>query len=193
MKHVILILIVLTLSSCRVAKKEWVKENYTEKSQLQDFQNSQTVKLNELKETIKQQQQTVNTSQSVNQSEIETTEVTGTLTAEAGKEKTAVIGNTTIKSNGADISFKTNTSNTKQTSKAIQELYTMLDYERNLNESFKSDINTLRNQVVALETQLNAKSKETKKTGLPFSVWLVLFVIVALVFVYFKFRSKLPF
>lgn len=131
--------------------------------------------------------------------ENETTDVTVNITAEYGKEKSATVGNTTVTSNGADISVKT--SSTKAINKQIETLNSEWLQRYNLVEStlisVVNEFNEFKESQLKINEDLKAEkktqSKETDKKGLSF--WMVIIAIVsAFLFVAIKyFKVKLPF
>ncbi|MCB0447248.1 MAG: hypothetical protein KDD03_07010, partial [Gelidibacter sp.] len=147
--------LMLMLFSCRTAKKEWVKENFTEKSELQEIKDNLTYSNEEVKaeirnslisefsEKLKQQ------AEKTTNNESETTTVKGSITAEEGKEKSATVGNTTIKSNGANVTFET--TSTKALSKEIESKYNELNQKLNqelkYNEYLYTEINSLKSEI----------------------------------------------
>jgi len=191
MKKLIYIIFVLfLLTSCRIVKKDWLKENYVAKNDLEKT-------VNNLEETherdfskIASEYQVIKTDLSniettkTNESETETITVSGTIKAEEGKEKTAIIGNTKITSNGADISFKVENSKAftqafesiknqfetykSETSEVISSLQKDLTQKSQIIETLTQDIKTLKTE----------KSRTVTKKQLGFGVIILLILIV---------------
>lgn len=131
--------------------------------------------------------------------ENESTDVTVNIKAEDGKEKSATVGNTTVTSNGADISVKT--SSTKAINKQIETLNSEWSQKYDILEKsiktaeMKSEQRDYANlkRIELLESKLDKQSKETDKTSPTF--WVVLgLVISAILFIAIRyFKVKIPF
>jgi cobalamin biosynthesis Mg chelatase CobN len=131
--------------------------------------------------------------------ENETTDVTVNITAEDGKEKSATVGNTTVTSNGADISVKT--SSTKAINNQIETLnsewsqkYDILETSLKTTEmkSEQRDYANLK-RIEQLESKLDKQSKETDKKVLSFCI-IIIAIVLALLFIAIKyFKVKIPF
>lgn len=195
--------LMLMLFSCRTAKKEWVKENFTEKAELQSIQDNLTYSTEEVKaeirnslisefsEKLKQQ------AEKTTNNESETTTVKGSIIAEEGKEKSATVGNTTIKSNGANVTFET--TSTKALSKEFETKYNQLnqklEQELKYNKYMYTEINSLKSEIADLrstyQSEKQAKTKETTKRG--FTFWAVIIggLIVVLGVAGYIFRSNI--
>ncbi|MGB0896870.1 MAG: hypothetical protein ACPGRW_06080 [Flavobacteriaceae bacterium] len=191
------ILILLVLSSCRTAKKEWVKENFSEKATVKKYFTAQdsTFKseLNEINETLTA---TFNERfNSTTTTKNESTTVSGTITAEDGKEKTATIGNTTITSNGANISFTTSSSKTMESKyvKLVQELQSEKQFSQKIQSELISLKSEFANFVSTYESEKTTKSKTVKKTGVQFGVWIIIAIVLILIVVIWYFRKSIPF
>ena len=114
MKKLLIIIILIILTGCRTVKKDWVKQNFTSKTE--------TVKsLNSLDSIIQKTRLTTNeklksefnsklklVSNKTTSSETSITTVKGTITADLNEEKSVTIGDTKITSKGANITFETN-------------------------------------------------------------------------------------
>lgn len=203
---VLYVFIMLSLFSCRTAKKEWVKENFTSKEQLVSIQEDLTYSNEEVKNDIKTSvlsdlREVINAfSQKINSNETENSTVKGTITAEDGKEKSATIGNTTIKSNGANITFETSSTKTlnKEIETKFKEVTKQLKEERAFNQTLVSKLNTLELKQLEQQKQIEqlkeSKSKTTTKKGFTFGtiiiVAIVLVLLVLLVLLWY-FRSKI--
>lgn len=188
------------LFSCGTVKKEWVKENFTSKEDLQSIQDNLTYSNEEVKKEIKESliydltEKFKESSNKSSESENETTTIKGSITAEDGKEKSATVGNTTIKSNGANVTFET--TNTKAMTKEFEskynELNKKLDQEQNYSEYLHTEINSLKSEIANLrssyESEKTAKTKEVVKSGFSFGFIIigVFVIIIGLVILYFR-------
>jgi len=204
MKHkIILILVVLLFSSCRVAKKNWVKENFTEKATVK---KSLTLQSNALINRIENLQETLTakydelskeSSKETRTEENESTTVTGNITAEEGKEKSVTIGATTIKSDGANVSFQTNFS--KSVSKEFLEKMSALSNEINtqsnkiieLNKLVEAQSRRLSELESNKEIKKNTSSKDVTKRGFSFGAWLIGLLIFSGLILFFFLKSKI--
>lgn len=209
MKKYIIILLMFSLaflcSSCRVAKKEWVKENFTEKATTQEIRVVQdsTFKSEISKietsihkiETFVSKIETFKTSEN----ETESTTVSGSITAEDGKEKSVSIGGTTIKSHGANVTFETTTS--KAISKEFQESFQQISKELQEKsvklQEVQTELNSLKSEfsnfVSTYQSEKNAKTKEVKKTGFQFGVWIIVAIAIIITIFIWYFRKSIPF
>lgn len=207
MKKILIVSVLLIFCSCRTAKKEWVKENYSSKEELVTLGNKiSTVTSNQISSMQKTLLNEINEkrfflNENFDKKENENTTVTGTIKAEEGIEKTAQVGNTLIKSNGSEIQFKI------QIEKELSE--TIKSYEESL-ESYKSEsekqISILqsslaeeRNARIELQREFESykesKSREVTKKGFTLSatvifigIGLFLLIIVA---VYYYVKNKI--
>lgn len=202
-KHLILLVVFISFFSCRTVKKEWVKETFAEKSELTQFaqetqKTQETLKI-ELNEKVSQIETLVSKNETSSTSEVtnENTSVSGTIEAEEGKEKSVTIGDTTIKSNGANISFSTSssTSVTKQFESKLQEITQQLEYERSLTQSLQSEVNTLKSEFAnfrsAYESETTIKSKEVTKRNLTLGTWIIIAIIVIVLGLVYRFRKRI--
>jgi len=197
---IIAVWILLFATSCRSVKKQWVKENFTEKVELQEAKETQSQtlknevekienKITNLKKSLSETQTTKETSE-----ENENTTIEGTLTAEDGKEKSIQIGNTTIKSNGANVTFKTNSSKStsKEFTSQIERLESQIISIESNYRNLQSDVNTLTKENTDLKRQIEqvktTKQKDVNKSGFSFGFYLWLVIILALVAVVWYFR-----
>lgn len=189
------------LTSCRTVKKDWLKENYVEKTELKKLEQSinssnetsavveDFVKRKELTELIE------SLSKKTNTHETENTIVSGNIEAEAGKEKSVTVGGTKIISNGANVSFET--TNTKALSKEFetkyQELYTKEQKNSELIQNIYTKLQSSENQIQLLESKIeslkNTETKEVKKKG--FQLWVIVLIgIVLLLGAFWWLRKK---
>lgn len=195
----------ILFTSCRSVKKEWVKENFTEKSEISqlkaNYSNLKNTLKTEINETLileineKLKQEKVYESSSKN----ETTTVSGSISAEDGKEKSVTIGSTTIKSNGANVTFKTSSTKefTKQFESHLQELEIRLQESlleisilRSENNSIKSEFANFKS---TYDREKTSESKTVKKSGLSFGTWLILIIIIIVIVLIWYFRKSIPF
>lgn len=202
---ILLSLFLLSFTSCVTKKKlkesQDLQSTYildqTEKKWTNSVQNIKS----ELSESILSQfNETIKSfKESSSSNENESTDVTVNITAEDGKEKSATVGNTTVTSNGADISVKT--SSTKAINNQIEtsnsewsQKYDILETSLKTAEmkSEQRDYANLK-RIEQLESKLDKQSKETDKKGLSF--WLIIIAIVsALLFIAIRyFKVKIPF
>lgn len=198
MKKAILIsLILITLTGCRTVKKDWVKDNYVEKSEIQRLENS----IEKLKQTTTQ---TINERidskytailnemrEAVKVDENETTTVSGTIEAEEGKEKSATIGNTTIKSNGSSIKFETtlNKAFNKELETINSKIEQTIEQYRNSLKTLENDFTTYKEstdkELAYLKSELDKKNKQTDKKGFSFT-FVVILGIAVLIYIFRK-------
>ena len=193
--------LMLVLFSCRTAKKEWVKENFTEKSELQEIRDNLTYSNEEVKaeirnslisefsEKLKQQ------AEKTTNNESETTTVKGSIIAEEGKEKSATVGNTTIKSNGANVTFET--TSTKALSKEFEtkynELNQKLEQELKYNKYMYTEINSLKSEIAKITS--NQKTEKTNKTRTvskkQIGLGIVILIVIGLILYFFNKRFRI--
>ena len=204
-KFIILFLCLLTFNSCRVVKKEWVKENFTEKSTTQKINVIQdsifSSEISKLETSVSKLETSVSNTEttSTSSSENESTTISGSIIAEDGKEKSVTVGGTTIKSNGANVTFET--TSTKAINKAFErqfeELSTKLQEERKTNETLKTEMSSLKSEfanfVSTYESEKTTQSKTVKKSGLGFGFWLTLILIAIVISIVWYFRKSIPF
>jgi predicted nucleic acid-binding Zn-ribbon protein len=202
---IILLLAVLTLTGCRVAKKSWVKENFTQNEQLTSTLKTQTDSVTkQIKQVTKQfesrlQELASNSSSNTTQTETENTTVTGTIEAETGTEKSVTIGGTTITSNGASISFVTN--NTRSLSKQFEESITtitkQLTTERQYREDLQQEVTSLKIQNLNMQREITElkteRSKYVTKKGFTFGFWFWIIIAGLVVLAFFYFKKQIPF
>ena len=192
---VISLIILFSLFSCRSVKKEWIKENFTEKSEIQEIKESLTSSNELIKEDVLKSllfDFNKNLSESVSkqsESESETTKATIDIEAEFGKIKEAMVGNTKISSNGAKISVETTSNKSfakdyESYKKETQETIEMLLNENVLLEK-KTDKYSIENN--SLKTELK-QIKETqsklvtkKQLGLGFVLLIVIGLVLYLI------------
>lgn len=202
-KLLIISTLFILLISCRTAKKEWVKENYAEKSELtqleQNISNLSNSLKNEISETLildfteKLKQATESSSENEN----ETTIVSGSVEAEEGKEKTATIGDTKISTNGFNISFEIEKNREIkkefESYRADNEIFKRETLDR--IESLVSDIKEKNLKITQLENDIKtiaeSRSKEVKKSGFGTWIYLIGFLVVILAIGYFYVKNKL--
>lgn len=196
-KYLILCLVFISFCSCRVAKKSWVKETYAEKTEVtslkESFANSKETLKTEISETL-----SLEFSEKLKQGttkESESTTVTGTIEAEDGKEKSVTIGGTTITSNGANISFETNSS--KEIATQYKELSSQLATERNLTQELQTELISLKSEFAdfrsTYESDKTTKTKDVTKRGGTFGVWIFGIIALVVIFLLWYFRKMLPF
>ena len=205
LSFILYVAILLMFFSCRTAKKTWVEENFTSKQEIQSIQDNLTYSNEEVKSEIKNslildftEKLKLATEKTTN-NETETTTTQIDIIAENGVEKKATAGNTTVTSIGANVSVQTTSSKSlsKEFESKYQELSQKLDKEQKYNEYLYSEINSLKSEIANLrstyQSEKQAKSKETKKTG--FTFWAVLIggLIVVFGVAGYVFRSRIPF
>ena len=191
MKKTILIIALLFLTNCRTVKKSWLKDNYVSKSEAnllkKSIDSTLAIKTTDIIERIAAVKK--ETTNNVTESNNKVTEIQGTIDAVEGEIKTATIGNTTIVSNGANISFKT--SEIANISKEYKELNSLLESERIVNERIKNEVKSIKNEFTSFkqkyESEREATSKEIRKSGVKF--WFLLSVVLAAL-LYFVFKLR---
>lgn len=204
-KYIILLLVFISFFSCRTVKKEWVKENFTEKATTNEIRVVQdsTFKseILKLETSISKIEISVSKNETISETttENETTNVSGSITAEDGKEKSVTIGGTTIKSNGANVTFETSSSKafTKQFESQLQELETKFEQTSKELSDTKMTLSVLKSEfanfVSTYESEKTAKSKEVEKSGFGFGVWLIIIIAIILLLAFLYFKSKTSF
>jgi hypothetical protein len=201
----IVVIVLLLCTSCRVAKKDWVKENFTEIATTQKIRavqnDSVDKRINQLSKTVTSQLESFkeNASRTKSLNETQSTNVEGSIIAEDGKEKSVTVGTTTIKSNGANVTFSTNTSKSlnSEYKETFEALSRQLKTEQDYRELIQNEVNSLKTQSSAIKKQLqqltDARSKSVVKRGFSFGAWLWFLIIALIVVAYFILRKKLPF
>lgn len=205
LSFILYVAILLMFFSCRTAKKTWVEENFTSKHEIQSIQDNLTYSNEEVKSEIKNslildftEKLKLATEKTTN-NETETTTTKIDIIAENGVEKKATAGNTTVTSNGANVSVQTTSSKalSKEFESKYNELSQKLDREQKYNEYLYTEINSLKSEIANLkstyQSEKQAKTKETTKRG--FTFWAVLIggLIVVLGVAGYVFRSRIPF
>lgn len=202
-KYLILLVIFIPLFGCKTAKINWVKENFEEKSvvsqKLETQKDSLISEINKVSATI-QEQLTIITTTTGSSSTVnldESTTITGTLTAEDGKEKSVTAGGITIKSNGANVSFETTM--TRRETIELQHKVESLTVQLNeaISKIEQNQLKTISNEKQladfrsTYESQSRTKDKEVKKTGFQAGVWIIgglaILVLVVLLYLTWKF------
>lgn len=196
-KPILISLLLITLTGCRTVKKDWVKANYVEKSEI-----------NQLKQSVETFKQTINTSideridskytsilnemrEAVKVDENETTTIIGSIESEEGKEKSAIIGNTTIKSNGSNITFEStlNKSFNKELETVNAKMEQTVEEYRNSLKTFENDFTSYKTEtdrtIAELKAQLDQKNKTTNKKGFSFT-FIILAVVCVLIYIFRK-------
>lgn len=193
--------LMLVLFSCRTVKKEWVKENFTEKSELQEIKESLNYSNELIKEDIRQtilaefKNNLIEITSKLNETLEENTIAKIDIEAEFGKIKEATIGNTKVTSNGAKISVETNTSkylskdfesykkDTKETIEMLLSENVLLDKKI---DKYSVENNNLKNQLSQIkETQSRYVTK--KQLGLGFVLLIVICLIIYFINKSFRF------
>lgn len=206
-KYIIILLMFLLafLCSCRVAKKEWVKENFTEKATTQGIRVVQdsTFKseISKIETSIHKVETSIHKIETfkTTENQTENTTVSGSITAEEGKEKSVTIGGTTIKSLGASVTFETTSS--KAISKEFQESFQQISKELQEKsvklQEVQIELNSLKSEfsnfVSTYQSEKNTKTKEVKNTGFPFGVWILIAIVLIVLAVVWYLRKSIPF
>ncbi len=208
MKKLLTTLLILSVfSGCKTVKKDWLKENYVEKTQfnvleqqvISSTENSSETKdyitlekFNEFKNSLSQKSSETSSEESTTKISIE---------AEDGVEKSAVIGNTKVVSNGASISVEVK--NFKEASRSIEILQSELEQYKTetsqLITAFRKEINASAVKITELENELqsqkNVFTKTSKKKGFTFGTTVlilgILLIIIGLAVLYFYTKNKL--
>ena len=204
-KHLILSLVFISLFSCRTVKKEWVKENFTEKATTQEIRLVQDSVFKSEISRIETHISKIETSVSKNETTLEsssensTTTVSGTIEAEDGKEKSVTAGDLTITTNGANVSFQTTSSKSlsKEFESKYQELTTLLQEEMQFTQLLQSELNSVKKENTFVKSEIERLetlfSKQTTKRNFTFGTWLIIAVIIIALFGLYRFRKKLNF
>lgn len=204
-KHLIISLVLISLFSCRVAKKAWVKETYAEKSIVaknaithDSIIKTEIRKIGTSVSKLGTYISNIETSRSL-ETESENTTVSGTIEAEDGKEKFVTFGNTKITSNGANVSFETTNARyiSKEFQAKFQEISSELQLEKSKTESLQIAINSLKSEFSTFKSNIksktNTKIKTVKKTGFQFGVWLIAIIAIMIIILVRYFRKSIPF
>ncbi|PSG90870.1 hypothetical protein [Aurantibacter aestuarii] len=180
----------LLLCSCKTVKKDWLQENYYTKETVNTNETKQNEaflnELTKIENSIKKYEASTNQQATTTEKtdETENTTIDGSITAEFGKEKFVQVGNTLIKTNGANVNFQT--SNVKTYSKELETkisfFESQLEITRKQTEAIEVKLKALETQnkqfKTVLEQQKNSKSKTTKKSGSPFLTKTLIILIV---------------
>lgn len=190
---ILYVFLMLSVFSCRTVEKAKTNEQFVSKQDLSQLDQKWSAYLQTFKKDVKETSlatvkdylkvQKESTSTNENESSV----ISGTATAEEGKEKTFTAGNTTIKTNGFDISFEINT--LKQLNQSyesqIQETNKLLIEERNARisseTSLKQENKELLKRLEVLESEQSTQTKTVSKRTIAF--WFI--VVCAVSFVLF--------
>lgn len=196
-KPILISLLLITLTGCRTVKKDWVKANYVEKSEINQFKQSvegfkQTIN-SSIDERIDSKYTTIlnEMREAVKVDENETTTIIGSIEAEEGKEKSATIGNTTIKSNGSNITFEStlNKAFNKELETINSKMEQTIEQYRNSLKTFENDFTAYKTEtdkkIAELKSQLDQKNKETNKNGFAFT-FIIILGIAILIYIFRK-------
>lgn len=199
-----IIFLTFGLASCVTKKKFKESQTLLEQRILSQTENritnyTQNIKtdvkeslLSEFKETLKEIKESTTTNEN------ETTTISGTITAEDGKDKSATIGNTVIKTNGANVTFQTTSTKdinkqletiNKELTKTITQLETSLKTIENEFNEFKNNQLKVNDE---LKSEKNTQTKETNRKGFNF-LFIILLIIAILTYISYRFRHKIPF
>lgn len=197
--------IILLFTSCRSVKKEWVKENFSEKATVNRSLSVQdsTLKseISKIETSISKIETSISNTETTKEStsENETTSVSGSITAEEGKEKSVTIGGTTIKSNGANVTFETSSSKTmsREFESKFEQLTLQLEEQSETIQSLNSKLFNQQSEIESLESKYSSlktsKSRVVKRSGLSFTTWLIIVLALAVVGAIWYFRKSIPF
>jgi hypothetical protein len=178
---IVYVSIILLFFSCRTVKKDWVEKNFVANETLKTIEENLTYSNESIKEEIKVSlyDEFSQMLKETFKSENETTTTTGTIEGVEGVEKSVTIGNTTIKSNGANVSFQTN--NTKVYESLIKDLKEVNKTQEQTNkELFEENLLLERKYIETqkrIETLEKTISKTVTKKQLGFGILLILIVV----------------
>lgn len=204
-KYLILLVVFITVSSCRVTQIGKEKESFVSRHDVEQLieASQKTIKteLQTIENTVSKLETAISKTESASTTEAsnETTNVSGSIIAEDGKEKSATIGNTTITSNGANISFSTTT--TKDVTKAFQSIIheqrQELQQQSKTIISLQSELTSLKKEFATFisnyESDKATRAKTVKKTGFQAGVWIIVAIVVIVLIVLWYFRKSIPF
>ncbi len=200
-----LLLILFSFLSCKSVRKEWVTENYAKKEDIQNLKESvsneidkQTLSItknfnSKYNEVIRQ----VNSISKESKSEEST--VTGEITAEDGKKKSVTFGDTTIESNGVNVSFTSTIRNviSKEYQGKFEEMTKQLQEGQQTIQDLRTEINSLKSEVNKLssneEIEKDTKTKTVKNHRLYSVILLILSSALVLFGVLSYFKIRIPF
>ena len=205
MKKILLLLLAFAVYSCGSVKKKWVNENFAEKAALESLRENNISLNKESEERI--MQELYLDFNSIMMEELsklkitsdENSELSGTLKAEDGKEKTVSFGGNTITANGADISFlwsKKNTSE-KEYKKQINEFSEQIEKKEISIKNLELRLDSLQSEVDNLKSVKESKkettSKEKTRSFWSFWIWIILIAAILVFLVYRYGKKYIPF
>jgi len=176
-----------------VVKKDWAKENFASKQEINDVEQKLSSSIEESQKTQTEKSEAAyqeflkEVSEKQSTSEDETMKASGTIKGEPGVWKEVQVGNTLIKSNGVEVIFET-TSN-KNTSKESQSRESLLLKELQIRdeiiESLKTNITSNESRIAKLEndyiSEQEVKAKLVKTSRLTFGT--TFFIIMSLIII----------
>lgn len=191
---ILYVFIMLSLFSCKTAKKTWVEENFTSKDVFNTVQETTENFINTEVSTLRKDF-TVKYSEFLQKEATknnEATTVKGTITAEDGKEKSVNVGTTKIVSNGANISFEiaSTKEQLKETETKQTEILEQLSQVEIKLQQTQNELNSLKSEFANYTSNQKTTTKETNKRGFTFGVILIGIVLLVVFLVYRYFNRK---
>ena len=198
-----LLIILIVFSSCRTVKKSWLKENYKNNQQLEQFGKLLAFKIEKktAKTTEKQLDEFSSLKTKAAEKKTETTSnnlesntnLKATITAEEGRVKSFTANGLQVTSDGANITVYSSKKNTvskqiiKENQKEIEALNTVIKSQSEKIASLENTHTSLTQQFANYKssqvTELKSMSKDVTLKNLPFALWILLLVFGA--FIYF--------
>jgi flagellar hook-basal body complex protein FliE len=179
-KLLIIFLLFIAFCGCRTAKKTWVEDNFTSKETFKSIEENLTYSNETVKEEIRGSlyEEFSQLLKETFKSENETTSTTGSIEGVEGVEKSVTIGNTIIKSNGANVSFQTN--NTKLVESLLKDFNEVTKKQEQIyKELFEENLMLEKRYLESekrIETLEKTISKTVTKKQLGFGILLLLIV-----------------
>ena len=175
------IILMLIVFSCRTVKKDWVENNFVANEKLKTIEENLTYSNESVKEEIRVSlyDEFSKMLKETFKAESETTTSTGTIEGVEGVEKSVTIGNTTIKSNGANVSFQTN--NTKQFESIVKDLKEVNKTQEQTNKELYEENVILEKKYLETEKRIKTLeetiSRSVTKKQLGFGILIILIVV----------------
>jgi len=161
---IVYVSIILLFFSCRTVKKDWVEKNFVANETLKTIEENLTYSNESIKEEIKVSlyDEFSQMLKETFKAENETTTTTGTIEGVDGVEKSVTIGNTTIKSNGANVSFQTN--NTKLVESLLKDFNEVTKTQEQIYKELFEENLLLEKRYLESEKRIETLEKTISKT-----------------------------
>lgn len=202
-KTVILLILSLSLFSCRTVKKQ-----FEELKAETDYKTDSIAKeLSIFKKTAKQEvfrdvftevgKTLKSQNEKINESNSKITTIRGEIKAEEGKIKQAEANGLKIRSNGANITFESviNNKESKEIQANITNVQERVKAQEIIISSLQSQIEKYDQKIAKINTEIQTlrdmKSKSVTKKNIPFFAWVVLGVLLILGIFYKRIKGYL--